>query len=352
MSSLTNPAPAASLCEAKRRGQGSEATIHLKILFFGSSNFAVPILEELAKKEEIILVVTQPDRQKGRSLKIAPTAVKSKAEELGIKTFQPSKVNSKESIEFLKRFKADLFIVVSFGQILSKSILDLPKLYCLNIHASLLPKYRGAAPINWSIANGEKETGVTIIRMNEKMDEGDIILQEALSVDELDDAIALSEKLSIKGANLLMDVIRSIKDNKVIFTTQDHNKATCAPKLKKEDGLINWAKNTNEICNRIRAFVPWPGCFTYLDKKILKIWKAKTVIERSVHMPGEPNGSPGMWTKGKPGTILEVNRNGILVKTGKGVLKIAELQLEGSRRMTVEEFIAGHKQFSQGSILS
>jgi methionyl-tRNA formyltransferase len=310
----------------------------MKIIFFGSSNFAVPILEELAKNENIILVVTQPDRQKGRSLKITPTAVKSKAGELGIKTFQPAKVNSKESIESLKKLNADLFIVVSFGQILSKLVLSLPKLYCLNIHASLLPKYRGAAPINWAIANGEKETGVTIMRMNEKMDEGDVILKEILPVSEQDDAIILSEKLSIKGANLLLDAIRLIRDNEVEFTTQDHNKATYAPKLKKEDGLINWADSADEICNRIRAFAPWPGCFTSLDKKMLKIWKAKPVVESNDK-------------KSKPGAILKTSKNGILVKTGKGALKIEELQLEGSRRMTAEEFIAGHRQISQGKII-
>ncbi len=306
----------------------------MKIVFFGSSNFAVPILEELAKSEDIVLVVTQPDRQKGRSLKIAPTAVKSKAAELGIKTFQPAKVNSKESIEFLKKFNADLFIVVSFGQIMSKAVLSLPKLYCLNIHASLLPEYRGAAPINWAIANGEKETGVTIMRMNEKMDEGDIALKDTLSIGELEDAIALTKKLSIKGADLLLDAIKLIKDDEVEFTAQDNSKATYGPKLKKEDGLVDWAKSADEIYNRIRAFAPWPGCFTHLDKKILKIWKAEPCID-----PGDSNL--------KPGAILEVNKNGILVKTGKGVLKIEELQLEGSRKMTAEEFIAGHKQLNK-----
>ncbi|HAZ09878.1 MAG: methionyl-tRNA formyltransferase [Omnitrophica bacterium GWA2_41_15] len=337
----------------------------MKIVFFGSSNFAVPILEELAKNENIVLVITQPDRQKGRSLKIAPTAVKSKAEELGIETFQPAKVNSKESIEFLRKFNADLFIVVSFGQILSKPALRLPKLYCLNIHASLLPKYRGAAPINWAIANGEKETGVTIMRMNEKMDEGDIILKEILPVSEQDNAITLSGKLSIKGANILLDAIRLIRDNEVEFIAQDHTKATYAPKLKKEDGLINWADSADEICNRIRAFTPWPGCFISLNKKMLKIWKAKPVMDlidrKSTHSthPGLKAGAcSGLILSGHegrsldpvevsiPGAILEASKNGILVKTGKGALKIEELQLEGSRRMTAKEFMAGHKNFS------
>jgi methionyl-tRNA formyltransferase len=318
----------------------------MKIVFFGSSNFAAPILEKLAESEEIVLVVTQPDRQKGRSLQIAPTAVKLKSEELGIKAFQPAKVNSEESIEFLKKFNADLFIVVSFGQIMSKAVLSLPKLYCLNIHASLLPEYRGAAPINWAIANGEKETGITIMAMNEKMDEGDIALKDTQHIGELEDAIALTKKLSIKGAGLLLNAIKLIKDDEIEFTAQDNSKATYAPKLKKENGLVDWAKSADEICNRIKAFAPWPGCFTHLDKKILKIYKAIPV-----HLSGEPDGSPDRWTKSEPGAILEVNKEYILVKTGKGALRIEELQLEGSRRMTAEEFIIGHKQFFPGAIL-
>jgi len=308
----------------------------MKIVFFGSSGFAVTILEELARKEDIRLVVTQPDRQKGRALKITPTPVKSKAETLGIKTFQPSRINTEESVIFLKNFNADLFVVVSFGQILSKAVLDLPKLHSINIHASLLPKYRGAAPINWAIANGEKETGVTVMKMNEKMDEGDIILKEAVSVSEEDDAVTLSEKLSGKGAKLLLDAIRLIRNNEAEFMPQDYSKATYAPKLKKEDGLIDWKKSAGEINNRMRAFAPWPGCFTCLGDKTLKIWKAKPVV----YMPGVP------------GEILEINKNGILVKTGKDALKVEELQLEGSRRMTAEEFIAGHKQISPGLIFS
>jgi methionyl-tRNA formyltransferase len=311
----------------------------MKIIFFGSSDFAIPILEALVKTEGIVLVVTQPDREKGRSLKVAPTAVKSKAKELGIEVFQPAKINSKESIEFLKKFTPDLFIVVSFGQILSKSVLSLPKLHCLNIHASLLPKYRGAAPINWAIANGEKETGVTIMLMNEKMDEGDIVLEEMLPISNEDDASMLLEKLSKRGASLLLDTIRLIRDNKAEFIAQDHSKATYAPKLKKEDGLIDWTEAADEIYNKIRAFVPWPGCFTYLDKKILKIWKATPLMDL-------------IDKKSKPGAILEASKNNLLVKTAKGALRIEELQLEGSRRMTAEEFLLGHKDFSPGAIFS
>jgi len=308
----------------------------MKIIFFGSSDFAVPILESLKDKEEVVLVVTQPDRKKGRSKELAPTAIKVASDSLGIKTFQPEDVNCKDSISFLGKIKPELFVVVSFGQILSKSLLDVPKLYSLNVHASLLPKYRGAAPINWAILNGEKETGITIIKMNEKMDEGEILLKEAIPIED-NDAITLSERLSKKGASLLLNSIELIKAKKANFIKQDNAKATYAPKLKKEDGLIDWSESVDKICNKMRAFVPWPGCFTCWDKKTIKIWNAH-----------KGSGSKGS----KPGTVLEVSRGGILVATGKGVLRIEELQLEGKRRMNVEEFILGHKEITTGSIFS
>ena len=290
----------------------------MKIIFFGSSEFAVPALEGL----DVALVVTQPDRKKGRSQKISSTAVKMKADSLKIQTFQPEDVNSEKSIEFLKGLGADVFVVVSFGQILSKKLLDLPKLYALNVHASLLPKYRGAAPINWAIANGEKETGITIIKMNEKMDEGDIVLKEAVSINKDEDATQLSDKLSKKGAEVLLKCL----DSSINFEKQDSSKATYAPKLKKEDGLIDWNWSAEKIHNRIRAFVPWPGCFTHLDKKILKIYKASARPEPSDK---------------KPGTILEITKEYISVSAGKGILNIKELQLESKRRMSVKEFIPG-----------
>lgn len=308
----------------------------MRIIFFGSSDFAVPVLEALKDKEEIILVVTQPDRKKGRSLKISSTPVKIAAEGLGIKTFQPNNVNCQDSIRNLKKFSADIFIVVSFGQILGKELLDIPRLYSLNVHASILPKYRGAAPINWALANGEKETGITIIKMNEKMDEGEIILKKVVSIGTDEDAIGLSERLSKKGAGLLLDSIDLIKRNTVSFLKQGSSVTTYAPKLKKEDGLIDWRWSADKIYNRIRAFVPWPGCFTYWDKKILKIWRAAV-------------DSSSSSTDSKPGTVLEASKNGILVSTGRGILRIEELQIEGKRRMKAEEFIAGHREMAPGN---
>ncbi len=306
----------------------------MKIIFFGSSEFAVPVLEALKASEEVSLVVTQPDRKKGRSLKLTPTPVKEAAIRLGIKTFQPDSVNTRDSIEYLKKSNADIFIVVSFGQILSGEILVLPKLYSLNVHASLLPKYRGAAPINQAIAGGEKETGVSIIKMDERMDEGEIALKEAIAIDKRDDAITLSEKLSKKGAELLLKAVDLSKSKKINFLRQDDTLATYAPKLKKEDGLIDWSLSADEIYNRIRAYLPWPGCFTHWNEKILKIWKA-TPVETT------DSGS-------KPGTVLEVRKGNIIVNTGKGAVAIEEIQLQGKRRMKVEEFIAGHKDMLSG----
>jgi len=302
----------------------------MKIIFFGSSEFAVPVLEALKAEEGILLVVTQPDRKKGRALKVSPTPVKLVADKLGIEVFQPAGVNAPDSVGYLKKFDADMFVVVSFGQILSGELLSLPRLYALNVHASLLPKYRGASPINRAIAKGEKETGVTIIKMNEKMDEGDIAQKVPVAIESSDDAIMLSRKLAEKGALLLLKAIDLIKSKKIEFTAQDNNLATYAPKLKKEDGLINWALSAVEINNMVRAFVPWPGCFTHWDKKVIKVWKVKPVKDVS---------SSGA----KPGSIAEAGKAGIIVNTGKGAIAIEELQPEGKRRMKVEEFMAGHK---------
>ncbi|MFC1509290.1 methionyl-tRNA formyltransferase [Candidatus Omnitrophota bacterium] len=307
----------------------------MKIIFFGSSDFAVSALEALKDKEDVQLVITQPDKKKGRSLKVSPTAVKKTAIELGMEIFQPNNVNTEDAIEHLNGFKADLFVVVSFGQILRKELLDLPKLYPLNVHSSLLPKYRGAAPINWAIANGETHSGVSVIRMNEKMDEGDIVLKRIVSIGKDEDAIHLSRKLSLEGAKVLLESIELIRNKKIVFTKQDDAQATYVPKLKKEDGFIDWGLSAEEIYNRIRAFVPWPGCFTRWEGKILKVWQA---LPETLSV-----------CKEEKGTVLECSDKGILVTTGdKKALRIKELQVEGKRRMKVSEFIVGHKEMKPG----
>ncbi|MFH1479567.1 MAG: methionyl-tRNA formyltransferase [Candidatus Omnitrophota bacterium] len=312
----------------------------MKIIFFGSSDFALPSLERICKAEEVSLVVTQPDRKKGRSLKVAPTPIKESAQHLGIKVFQPEDVNLPEAIEYLKGFKSDIFIVVSFGQILKKDVLDIPRLYSVNIHSSLLPKYRGAAPMNWAIANGDTETGVTIIKMNEKMDEGDMLLKERIPMTPLEDAIDLSKKLSKAASQLIMDAIENIKDSSVVFEKQDSSLATYAPKLKKEDGLIDWKWASAKIYNRARAFLPWPGCFTVWNGKILKVWNPETVDTGS------------KYSGAKPGTILEIAKDRMVVAGGESTsIAIKELQVEGSRRMSVDEFVRGHRDLEVGVVL-
>ena len=309
----------------------------MKIIFFGSSDFAATILKSLKDKEEVILTVTQPDRKKGRSLKVCATPVKAMADRLGIKTVQPEDVNRKDLIDYLKSLNAELFVVAGLGKILKRELLDAPSRFSINVHASLLPKYRGAAPINRAIANGEEETGVAIINMNERMDEGDIILDRVVRIDNEDNAVTLSKKLFIEAALLLLRSIELIKEGRVNFVRQDNAKATYAPKLKKTDGLIDWQQDAEDIYNRVRAFVPWPACFTYWDKKILKIWKAKTTAT----VPGTV-----------PGTVVKVGADGIVVSAGKGALRIEELQLEGKRSMSAEEFTRGHKEMRPGVIFS
>ena len=310
----------------------------MKIIFFGSSDFAIPSLEALKKLEDVVLVVTQPDRKKGRSQRVSATAVKTAAVRLGIEVFQPPDVNSVDSIKRLSGLKADVFIVVGFGQILKKDLLDIPKKYCINLHGSLLPKYRGAAPINWAIVNGEKQTGVTVIKMNEKMDAGDMLLKKSVSIEDTDDTASLSKRLSSEGAHLVLKSIELARSDKANFIKQENCESSYAPKLKKEDGLIDWDWDAYKIHYRIRGLAPWPGCYTFIKKKMLKIWKARPV---NISRPGS-----------KPGMVLEIDKDGIIVATGEGSIRIEELQPEGKRRMKAEEFIAGHKDIVEGANLT
>lgn len=305
----------------------------MKIVFFGSSHFAVPALEGLIKnKHKILCVVTQPDKKKGRHLHLGVTDVKATALKAKLKVFQPENVNTAKSVEFLKSFNADLFVIVAYGQILSQEVLDIPRVFPLNIHASLLPKYRGAAPINWAIIKGERVTGVTIMQVIKKMDSGPVILQKESVILDSDDAVSLELKLRELGVELLLKAIPLIKGNDYKLICQEEGKVTFAPKLKKSDGLINWNKQAKEIANLIRGSLPWPGAFTHYSGKLIKIYKAKVI------------GCPVSQLAGYPvGQVLAVSKDGISVTTGKGILLIQELQVEGKRRMTAEEFIAGHK---------
>jgi len=304
----------------------------MNIVFFGSSNFAVPSLKALITKgEKISCVVTQPDRQKGRGLTLESTQIKRVSLEFGLRVYQPQKVNTPEVIEFLKDLSPDLFVVIAYGQILGQEILDIPKIFSINVHGSLLPKYRGAAPINWAIIKGEKTTGITIIKMVREMDAGPIIFQREIDISDDDTAITLEDKLSRKAQEILPDVIKNIEVKSYKLITQDEGKASFAPRLKKEDGLIPWDKSAQDIYNLIRGCFGWPGAFTYYQGKLLKIYKA-TVIRLSGY-PVTP----------LPAEIIKVSKEGIVVATGKDNLIIEELQMEGKRRMKAEEFISGHK---------
>ena len=302
----------------------------MKIIYFGTADFAIPTLEALfLRGHQILGVVTAADKRKGRGQQIGVSPVKLFAQKKGLTVFQPQRLKDAKFIRVLKSNPVDLFVVASYGKILTEEILNLPKIYAINLHASLLPKYRGAAPVNWAIIRGEKESGITVFKMNELMDQGEIILQRKTNISSSDTAISLNERLSKIGAEAVLEVVDAIEHNSVIFSKQDEKKRSLAPKLKKKDGLINWNCSALEIHNRIRGLQPWPGAFTYFENKFLKIWQSQVVSE------GKKCATPA--------EIVELDKKrGILVQTGGGKLLISALQLEGKKRMTSVEFILGH----------
>jgi len=304
----------------------------MKLIFFGTSEFAVPALTALAGSAHTVsLVVTQPDRISGRKLLQKDSPVKQETRRLRLPLFQSDDVSSTESIERLKDLEPDLFVVVAFGQILREELLAVPKRYAINIHGSLLPLYRGAAPVNWAIMRGEKETGVTIIRMNRYMDAGQIILKKKTDIGPDDNGITMGKKLSELGASLLLDALVLIEKGKAIFTEQDETAATYAPKLKKEFGKIEWRKPAAELNNLIRGLLPWPGAFTYVNGKILKVIEAE---EAEV----------SAQDRFEPGAVAQIIKGeGIAVKTGVNCLMIKTLQLEGKKAMSADTFLRGYR---------
>lgn len=306
----------------------------MNIVFFGTSEFAIPAFRELLNsRHKVLALVTQPDREKGRKLKLSPSPTKILALTKDIPVYQPEDVSGGESVSRLRKLNADIFVVVAFGQILKKVVLAIPKLYAINLHGSILPRYRGAAPTNWAIINGEHRTGVTIIRMNENMDEGDIISKQEVAIDADDTNITLSEKLSELGAKTLLGVIDSIETNKGInFVKQESGAATLAPKLKKEDGLINWNEEAVRINNKVRGLLPWPGAYTNYKGKVLKILQSELVNDTVIGKMAEP------------GEVVDIIKNvGIVVRTGSGNLAIKYLQLEGKKVLDADSFVRGHR---------
>ncbi len=304
----------------------------MRIIFFGTSNLAVTALKRLLlSKHKILAVVTAPDRRKGRGQRMGVSLVKlfAQKQKRGLTLFQPVDLRDAEFIQALRSKSADLFVVCAYGKILTKNILQIPKDFAINLHASLLPKYRGAAPINWAVIKGEKETGATVFKMDEYMDRGEIILQQKIDIFPLDTTISLTEKLSKIGAEALLKAIDLIEQKSAAFIPQDETQASVAPKLKKEDGVIDWEAGAYEIHNRIRGLQPWPSAFTYFGNKLLKIWHG-LVINSS--------------KDAEAGKIVDVDsKRGILVQTGQDMLLITALQLEGKKKMSAAEFILGHR---------
>lgn len=301
----------------------------MKIVFMGTPDFAVDSLDVLLKsdKHEIVAVVTQPDRPKGRGKKILMTPVKEKALEANIEVFQPSKVKTPEFIGILKKLNPDLIVVAAFGQFLSQEILDLPKYGCINVHASILPKYRGAAPIHYAILNGEKKSGVTIMKMDIGMDTGDMIDKVEVPITSNMIMGELHDELKLKGAKLLLDVIDDIENGSAIYKKQNNEEATYASLLDRSMEKIDWCKSALEIHNKICAFNPWPGTFTKMPNgKNLKIWK-------TIATDKEYNAEPG--------TIVKIDKNYFSVATGKGTIEVYELQPESKRKMLASVFING-----------
>lgn len=292
----------------------------------GTPDFSVGTLEALiAAGHEITLVVTQPDKPKGRGKNMQYPPVKETALEHGIEVYQPRRIREPECIEYLRKYEADIMVVVAFGQILPKEILEMPKYGCVNVHASLLPKYRGAAPIQWAVINGEEVTGVTTQRMAEGIDTGDMILKEEVTLTEDETGGSLFERLAKTGAELCVKTLTAIEEGTATYTPQNHEEATHTTMIKKQLGEMDWTKPAVELERLVRGLNPWPSAYTHLNGKTLKIWKS-SVLEED--------------TGKEPGTI-EVGKSTIAVQTGKGMLQLEEIQLEGKKRMQTDAFLRG-----------
>ncbi|NLK27711.1 MAG: methionyl-tRNA formyltransferase [Clostridiales bacterium] len=300
----------------------------MKILFMGTPDFAATILVKLiASDHEIIGVVTQPDKQKGRGKALSFPPVKELALEHKLDVYQPVKVKEPDFMDMVRKMEPEVIVVAAFGQILPKAFLEIPPLGCINVHASLLPKYRGAAPIQYSIIEGEKETGITIMHMDVGIDTGDMILQAAIPISPEETGGSLHDKLASLGADLLLEALDKIADGTAVRIPQDDTKASYVKMLSKEMGNVDFTQSAIQIERLIRGLNPWPSAYTYLNGKTLKLWKAS--VEK-------------MEVAAKPGEIIEVRKDAIVVMTGQDALSIQELQLEGKKRMTAEAFLRGY----------
>lgn len=300
----------------------------MRVVFMGTPDFSVGTLEAIiAAEHEVVGVVTQPDRPKGRGKAMQATPVKTAALAHDIPVYQPAKVREPEFVEILKNLKPDVIVVVAFGQIIPASILEIPPMGCINVHASLLPKYRGAAPIQWAVIDGEKESGVTIMYMDTGLDTGDMLAKTVIPLEADETGGSLFDKLSEAGANLLVETLIKLELGQVKPEKQPKDSPNAyARMIKKTDGLINWNLDAEAIERLIRGMNPWPSAYSYLDGKTLKIWRASVCKEE---------------TGNEPGTVVRTDKNGIYVQTGNGVLRLDEIQLEGKKRMDSNAFLRG-----------
>ena len=299
-----------------------------RIIFMGTPEFAVRALSALYNNDRnVVLVVTQPDRRQGRGRQPSSPPVKEAAVDFGYRVIQPLSVRSAEFSNIISEYEPDFIVVVAFGHIIGKNILDIPKIATINIHASLLPKYRGSAPIQWAIINGEDKTGVTIMRMDEGMDTGDILLSSEIEIAPEDTSGTLHDRLADLGAVLLIQTLNAFEAGDIQPVPQDHSQATYAPLLKKKDGLIDWKTPARSLEAFIRGMTPWPGAFTFDGKKRLKIFKAKTISAA---------------TSDSPGTVIEGFPDELWIATGSGVLSIQEIQSESGKRLPTKEFLRGY----------
>ena len=298
-----------------------------RIIFMGTPDFAVPTLESLIQgPDEIIAVVTQPDRPKGRSKKLVPPPIKLLAQKYGIDLYQPAGIKSPEFLTTLKSYDPDLIVVAAYGRILPETIIGLPRHGCINVHGSLLPRHRGAAPIQWSIIKGDPEVGVTIMQMDKGMDTGDILMKAALVPEHDETSGTLFPKIARLGGQTLMDTLDMLSQGGLAMLGQDGNEATSAPMLRKEDGLIDWAKPADEINCLIRGLDPWPTAFSFNNGRKFQFFRPEVVHQSSTRQAG---------------TLLRADREGLLIATGGNCLLIQEIKMEGKQRMPVADFLNG-----------
>lgn len=317
----------------------------MRVVFMGTPDFAVGALEALIEAgHQVTAVVTQPDKPKGRGKELQMTPVKVCAQKHGIPVFQPVKIKEPEAVETLRSYQADIFVVAAFGQILPEEILSMPRYGCVNIHASLLPKYRGAGPIQWAIINGEKITGVTIMRMDKGLDTGDMLFKTEVEIAPRETADTLHDKLAEAGARLIVEALAKIEAGDVTPVKQNDADSCYAKMLNKSMGKIDWQMEAEKLDCLIRGLISWPGASAVYRGKTLKIWEEEAVSEQELMtwegLPGQREGT--FAGNAQPGTVIRVEKDAFFVQTGKGALKILAVQPEGKKRMAVKDFLLGY----------